>query len=267
VRQVVVGSKDFVEQEILAELMAQEIEARGVEVKRRFHFGGTDITHIALTSGEIDLYVEYTGTALVAILGKEPVFDPDSVYRDVQREYLRRWSLVVGRPLGFENTFALVVRQADADSLDLETIGDLAEVAPGWTAGFGPEFMERPDGYPGLKDRYGFEFGRVRQMDLGLLYRAIAGGQIDVAVGNSTDGQIPALGLAVPRDNLRYFPPYQAVPVVRQETIEMQPAVRKVLEELEGTLTAERMRVLNGQVVMDGEDIRTVVQEWRAEGT
>lgn len=261
---VAVGSKDFVEQDVLAELISQELEARGIPVERRFHFGGSNLIHQALLGGDLDLYVEYTGTALIAILGREPIHDADSVYTVVEETYLDRWDLVLAPPLGFENTFALIVRSSDADSLDLETIGDLRRVDEGWTAGFGPEFMSREDGYPGLKEAYGIEFRRVKQMDLGLLYRALAQGEIDVAVGNSTDGQIAAFDLRVLKDNRNYFPPYQAVPVVRRETLERHPVAWEVLQSLEGALTAAEMRELNREVVVENADIPVVVRRWRA---
>lgn len=259
-----IGSKDFIEQDVLAEILAQELEERGVEVRRRFHFGGTNLTHRALVEGDLDLYVEYTGTMLTAVLDREPIRDADSVYMVVEEAYLDEWNLVLGPPLGFENTFALVVRAADADSLGLVTIGDLARVDEEWTAGFGPEFMSRPDGYPGLREVYDLDFAEVRQMDLGLLYRALAEGAIDVAVGNSTDGQIAALDLRVLTDNRRWFPPYQAVPVVRRETLERYPVVWDVLQSLAGRIPADEMRELNRRVVMEGGDIPRVVRSWRA---
>jgi osmoprotectant transport system substrate-binding protein len=261
---VVVGSKDFLEQDVLAEIVAQELEARGVAVERRLHFGGTHLAHEALTSGEIDLYVEYTGTALVEILDHEPMGDPEGVYDLVEREYLERWDLVTGPALGFENTFAFVVREADARSLGLATIGDLAGVAPDWTIGVGPEFLDRADGYRGVTEAYGLRFGDVRQMDLGLLYRALVERGIDVAVGNSTDGQIAALGLAVLLDDRRFFPPYEAVPIVRRETLERHPRTWDALQALSGTISAESMRELNRAVVEGDADVATVVRRWRS---
>ncbi|MDX1622749.1 MAG: glycine betaine ABC transporter substrate-binding protein [Gemmatimonadota bacterium] len=261
---VAVGSKDFVEQDVLAELISQELEERGVPVERRFHFGGSKLTHEALVNDELDLYVEYTGTALVAVLGRDPIHDADSVYTVVEEAYLDRWDLVLAPPLGFENTFAVIVRAGDADSLGLEAIGDLAAVDEEWTAGFGPEFMSREDGYPGLKEAYGIAFGEVKQMDLGLLYRALDQGEIDVAVGNSTDGQIAAFDLRVLNDNRNFFPPYEAVPVVRRETIERHPRVWDVLQRLEGVVTAEQMRELNRTVVVEDADIPRAVRRWRA---
>jgi osmoprotectant transport system substrate-binding protein len=260
---VVVASKNFVEQDILGELLAQELEASGVPVERRLHLGGTFVCHNALVEGEADVYVEYTGTAYTAVLEREATADPDSVLLVVESEYADRWDLAWGPPLGFENTFALVVRRPDADSLGLTTISDLASEAPGMTAGFGPEFMARQDGYPGLSRVYEFEFGEVRQMELGLMYRALEEGQIDVAVANSTDGQIAGLGLVVLRDDRQYFPPYQAAPVVRRDTLERHPAVWEVLLGLEESLTDETMRELNHQVAVEGKDVAAVVRTWR----
>ncbi|CAN5897073.1 hypothetical protein BH20GEM1_BH20GEM1_03620 [soil metagenome] len=260
---VVVASKNFVEQDILGELIAQELEASGVPVERRFHLGGTFVCHNALVEGEADVYVEYTGTAYTAILERTATADPDSVLLEVESEYADRWDLAWGPPLGFENTFALVVSRPDADSLGLTTISDLAREAPGMAAGFGPEFMAREDGYAGLSRAYGFEFGEVRQMELGLMYRALEEGQIDVAVANSTDGQIAGLDLVVLRDDRQYFPPYQAAPVVRRETLERHPAVWEALLGLEESLTDETMRELNHQVAVEGKDPAAVVRAWR----
>ena len=263
-RPVVVASKNFVEQVVLGELVAQELEARGVDVERRLHLGGTFVCHNALVAGEADVYVEYTGTAYTAILERPPISHPDSVLLAVESEYAERWDLAWAPALGFENTFALVVRRADADSLGLATISDLAAVADDMTAGFGPEFMAREDGYPGLSRTYGLAFGDVRQLELGLMYRALEGGEIDVAVANSTDGQIEGLDLVVLRDDRRYFPPYQAAPVVRREILERVPAVWDALASLEGALDVTEMRRLNRRVAVDGGDPALVVREWRA---
>lgn len=260
---VVVASKNFVEQDILGELLAQELEASGVPVERRLHLGGTFVCHNALVEGEADVYVEYTGTAYTAILERTGTADPDTIRLAVESEYADRWDLAWGPPLGFENTFALVVRRAAADSLGLGTISDLGLVAPGMTAGFGPEFMAREDGYAGLAGAYGFEFGDVRQLELGLMYRALEDGQIDVAVANSTDGQIAGLDLVVLRDDRQYFPPYEAAPVVRREMLERHPAAWEVLVALEGALNAVTMRELNHQVAVEGKDAAAVVRAWR----
>lgn len=260
---IVVASKNFTEQNVLGEILAQEIEALGLTVERRFHLGGTFVCHAAVVAGDADTYVEYTGTAWTAILGRPPVQDPDSIQRGVERAYRDRWDLAWGPPLGFENTFALVVRRVDAEALGLATISDLAPVAGRWTAAFGPEFMAREDGYAGLRAAYGLDFAAVRQLDLGLMYRALAEGRVDVAVANSTDGQISALALVVLRDDRRYFPPYQAAPVVRREALERHPQLWEALERLEGALDEETMRTLN-RAVEGGRDVSAVVREWRA---
>ncbi|CAN5227742.1 hypothetical protein BH18GEM1_BH18GEM1_00840 [soil metagenome] len=260
---VVIGSKNFTEQDILAEIIAQELEARGVPVERRLHLGGTFVCHRAIVEGQIDLYVEYTGSALAAILERSPMQDSGAVYRAVAETYSERWDLVWGPPLGFENTFALVMREADAESLGLVAISDLAAAAPRLTAAFGPEFMARKDGYSGLRAAYGVDFGEVRQMDLGLMYRALAEGQVDVAVGNSTDGQIAALDLAVLADDRRYFPPYEAAPVVRRQTLDRHPRVGDVLQSLAGALSVQEMRRLNRSVAVDGRDPGEVASDWR----
>lgn len=264
---VVIGSKNFTEQNVLAEILAQELEARGISVERRFHLGGTFVCHNALVAGEIDLYPEYTGTALTAILERPPIQDPARVYREVVQAYRRRWGLAWGPPLGFENTFALVVRGADAESLRLTAISDLAPLAGAWTAGFGPEFMAREDGYPGLRETYGLDFGRIRQMDLGLMYRALQEREIDVAVANSTDGRIDALGFVVLDDDRRYFPPYEAATVVRRQALERHPGLADALAALAGALEAPTMRALNRQVDVEGRDLEEVVRAWRATRT
>ncbi len=261
---VVIGSKNFTEQNVLGEILAQELEARGIPVERRFHLGGTFVCHSALLGAEIDLYPEYTGTALTAILERPPIQNPERVYGLVSEIYAERWDLVWGPPLGFENTFALVVRKADADSSGLETISDLAGVAGEMTAGFGPEFMAREDGYPGLRRTYGLDFGRIRQMDLGLMYRALAERKIDVAVANSTDGRIEAMELVVLTDDRRYFPPYEAAPVARREALERHPGLAEALDALGGALDARAMRELNHQVDVTGRDLGEAVRAWRA---
>jgi glycine betaine/choline ABC-type transport system substrate-binding protein len=260
---VVIGSKNFTEQNVLGEILAQELEARGIPVERRFHLGGTFVCHNAVVDGEIDLYPEYTGTALTAILKRPPIQDADRAFREVRDAYAERWNLAWGAPLGFENTFALVVRRADAESLGLRTISDLGSAAGRMTAGFGPEFMARDDGYPGLRKAYGFDFGTIRQLDLGLMYRALAEREIDVAVANSTDGRIDALDLVVLIDDRRYFPPYQAAPVVREEALDRHPRLGEALSGLAGALDEAGMRALNREVESGGR-LADVVRAWRA---
>lgn len=262
---VVVGTKNFTEQNVLGEIVAQELEARGVPVERRFHLGGTFVCHRALLNGEIDVYVEYTGTALTAVLELPVDTDPERVYQTVRRAYRERWGLEWTHPLGFENTFALVVRRTDAEAQGFASIADLAPRAAELVAGFGPEFMARPDGYPGLREMYGLEFGSIRQLDLGLMYRALADDQIDVAVANSTDGQIAGLDLLVLDDDRSYFPPYQAAPVVRGATLEREPRLAEALAGLADALTPKAMQNLNYEVDVEGRDVSEVVRAWRSE--
>ncbi|MEO6164900.1 MAG: glycine betaine ABC transporter substrate-binding protein [Candidatus Binatia bacterium] len=252
--RIAVGSKDFTEQVILGEILAQTIEAKlGAEVVRRFDLGG-NLAHGALVSGEIDLYAEYTGTGLLAILKEKPLADPQAVYRRVKAEYAKRFKLDWTEPLGFNNTFAILVRGEDAEKFKLKTVSDAARVSAKWRAGFGQDFMSRPDGYPGFTKTYGFHFEETREMDLSLTYRALAENQVDLIAGNSTDGLINRYGLFQLVDDRHYFPPYDAVQVVRQATLDRYPALRAVLKQLGGILTVDEMRKLNYAV--DGEKRR-----------
>ncbi len=267
--RLVIGSKNFTEQILLGELLAQYLEAKtSLPVQRRLNLGGTFVCHRAIVSGQIDAYVEYTGTALTAILKREPVRDSQEAYRQVRDVYRAQFDIEWLKPLGFENTFALVVRGEEARRLKLRTISDLARQAPHWRAGFGYEFMERADGFPGLARTYGLRFAEPpRIMDLGLLYRALRERQVDVVAGNSTDGLIAALDLAVLEDDRHYFPPYDAVPLVRAEILRRHPEVRAALEQLGGCLSAEEMRRLNYAVDGEHRDPREVIREFlRAKG-
>lgn len=263
--RIVVGSKNFTEQVVLAELIAQHLEARtGLRVDRRFYLTGTYICHQAILAGRIDLYVEYTGTALTAVMKEAPRGSPSDVYQRVKADYARRFGLEVTEPLGFENTFAIVVRGEDARRLHLKTLSQAAAHTPEWRPGFGYEFRERPDGFRGLAETYGLRFGASpRIMDLGLLYRALKEKQVDLVAGNSTDGLIAALDLTVLEDDRHYFPPYEAVPLVRQETLARHPAVRQALAELAGKISAEEMRQLNYAVDGQHRDVKEVVREFR----
>jgi glycine betaine/choline ABC-type transport system substrate-binding protein len=263
---IVVGAKNFTESDLLAEIVAQQIERRaGLRVERRLHLGGTFVCHEALRQGRIDLYVEYTGTAATAILGLPVVRDADSVYRAVAAAYAERFDAVWGRPLGFDNTFAIVVRGADAARLGLRAISDVARVAPRWRAGFGYEFLERPDGFAGLAATYGLRFAAPpTAMELGLTYRALAEGRVDLIAGNSTDGIITALGLVALVDDRGYFPPYQAAPVVRRATLDRHRGLGAALDELAGRLADSTMRRLNLAVDVEHRDLGAVAREWLA---
>ncbi len=262
--RIVVGSKNFTEQAILGELLAQHLEARThLGVDRRFYLAGTYICHQAILAGRIDLYVEYTGTALVAILKQSPSNEPLQVYERVKTEYAQRFQLGVKEPLGFNNTFALIIRGADARRLHLRTISEAAASAPQWRAGFGYEFTERQDGYQGLIRTYGLRFkGPPRIMDLGLLYKSLLENQVDLVAGNSTDGLIAARDLAMLEDDRHYFPPYQAVPIVREETLTRHPEIGAALQQLAGKISDQDMRRLNYSVDGEHRDIQEVVREF-----
>ena len=262
---IVVGSKNFTEQIVLAEFFAQQIEAHSaLRVERRLNLGGTFICHDALVSGKIDLYPEYTGTALTAVLNDPLQKDPAEVFHRVQEEYRARFNVEVMPPLGFNNTFAMIVRGEDADKLHLRRISDVAPYAPKWRAGFGYEFMERPDGYRGWLAAYGLHFaGEPRILDLGLLYRALADKQVDLVAGNSTDGVIASLHMVALDDDLHYFPPYEAVPLVRRAALEKHPEVREAIGALAGKISVDEIRLMNYAVDGEHRDPADVVREFR----
>ena len=264
---IVVGAKNFTESDLLAEIVAQQIERRtGLPIERRLHLGGTFVCDRAIKAGDIDLYVEYTGTAFTAILKQPPISNPDSVYRFVAATYARQFQLRWTAPLGFNNTFAILVRHADAQRYGLRSIGDLARVAPQWKAGFGYEFLERADGFTGLARLYGLRFSQPPSaMDLGLTYRALAERRVDVIAGNSTDGQIAALDLVALNDDRHYFPAYQAAPIVRATTLEKYPAVSRALAELGGKISDGEMRRLNALADVEHQDITEIARAWLAE--
>ena len=267
--EIVVGSKNFSEQALLGEIVAQQLEARTHrEVTRRFYLAGSYICQQALLAGRVDLYVEYTGTALTAILHDPLEADPAAVYERVRSEYQRRFGLEVLPALGFNNTFAIVVRGEDARRLHLKTISDAAPFAREWRAGFGYEFMERPDGFKGLAQTYGLSFAETpRILDLGLLYRALLEKQVDIVAGNSTDGLLAARDLTMLVDDKHYFPPYEAVPVVRADALARFPEMRAALLELAGKINDEEMRRMNYEVDGEHRDIADVAREFlRAKG-
>ena len=266
---IVVGSKNFPEQALLGEILAQQIETRThVRVARKFYLAGTFLCQQALLSGRLDTYVEYTGTALTAILHDPVEADPGAVFARVQREYQTRFHLAVLPPLGFNNSFAIVVRGDDARRLHLKTISDAARYAPHWRAGFGYEFMERPDGFKGLARVYGLHFAEPpRILDLGLLYRALLDHQVDLVAGNSTDGLLAARDLTVLQDDQHYFPPYQAAPIVRDQTLARHPEVRAAIEALAGKISNADMQRMNYEVVGEHRGIQEVAREFlRAKG-
>jgi osmoprotectant transport system permease protein len=259
--KVTIGSKDFTESALLAEIVAQMLEARGVTVERRFELGG-NLPHEALVSGTLDLYPEYTGTSYTAILHHAPVSDPRRVYDETKKEYLEKFNIGVSAPLGFENTFAILVRGDEARRLNLKTISDAAPHAKNWRAGFGQDFMSRADGYPGFSKAYGLKFAEVREMDLSLTYIALSSRQVDLIAANSTDGRIATLDLFQLADDRRYFPPYEAVYLVRQDTFDRVPALREVLASLANAISTEEMRRLNYEIDGNRRDLKEVIREW-----
>lgn len=260
-QRVAVGSKDFTESALLAEIVAQMLEARGVSVERRFELGG-NLPHEALVSGTLDLYPEYTGTSYTAILHHTPIGDPRVVYEQVKQEYANQFKVEVSPPLGFENTFAILVRGADAKKLNLKTVSDAAPHTPQWRAGFGQDFMSRADGYPGFSKSYGLKFAAVREMDLSLTYIALSSRQVDLIAGNSTEGRIATLDLFQLADDRHYFPPYEAVYLVRQDSLARVPALREVLAKLANAISTDEMRRLNYEIDGNKRDTKEVVKEW-----
>jgi len=261
----VIGAKNFTEQVILGELLAQEIEAKsGLRVERRFYLAGSYICQQALVAGRIDAYVEYTGTALTAIL-KQPIDrNPQQVLATVRLLYQTRYHVTVTPPLGFENTFAMVIRSEDARRLHLTTLSQAARYTPQWRLGVGYEFQQRPDGLPGLSKAYGLNFAAPpRVMDLGLLYRALISHQVDMIAANSTDGQIAEFNLVVLEDDKHFFPPYDAVPLVRDDALARWPSMRTALDALGGKITAADMRAMNEAVDARHRDPAEIVRQFR----
>lgn len=262
-RVIRIASKNFTEQLLIGEIMAQMIEQRtDLTVQRRFNLGGTMICHGALVSGGVDLYAEYTGTGLTTILKQDVVTDPDDALRLVRREYRERFDVAWLRPFGFNNTYAIAVRGADADRYNWRSISDLAREAGTLRAGFTAEFAERRDGYAALRARYGFAFGEVRDLDPALMYDAVGGGGVDVIAAFATDGRIGPYGLRLLTDDRRAFPPYHAVPVVRAEALRAHPELRAALAPLSGLLDDAAMRRLNYQVDVQKRSVKAVAREF-----
>ncbi|MFH1731497.1 MAG: glycine betaine ABC transporter substrate-binding protein [Planctomycetota bacterium] len=264
---ITVGSKHFTEQEILGEMIAILVEENtDIRVNRKLNLGGTMLCFNGLRSGDLDVYVEYTGTGLVNILEREVVTDPDKAYQIVKDTFAEKYGLTWLGPLGFNNTYTLTMRRAHAEELEVETISDLAahirrggEVA----AAFDAEFFTRPDGYPGLQKHYGFEFpDRPKQMDPGLMYRTIADEGVDVIDGFATDGRIPAYGLVTLEDDKGFFPPYYAAPLVRRDTLKRHPELEALLNKLAGTISDETMQKLNYEVDENGRKAADVAREF-----
>ncbi len=259
-RPVVVGSKNFTEQVILGEMLAQLLEARGVPVERRLNLGGTFICHRALLAGDLDLYVEYTGTALTAILNEEASGDAEATYRRVREVYEKDFGLAWSEPFGFDNTFVLVMKPETAERLSIRTISDLKPHQAELRFGTGHEFFEREDGFRGLTAAYDLKFDKApRGIELGLIYQALMEGEVDFVAGSATDGLIAKFGLTVLEDDRSYFPPYDAAAVYRPSTAERVPALAEVLRLLDGSLDEAAMRDLNRRVDDEGRAAAEVV--------
>ncbi len=260
---IIIGSKNFTEQVILGELLAQQIESHTkLKVDRRFNLGGTFICHEAVKAGKIAGYVEYTGTALTAVLKEKPITNPQLVYDKVKQEYDQKFKLAVMQPLGFNNTFAMIIRGEDAKRLQIKTLTEAAKYTPQMQAGFGYEFLERQDGYPGLAKTYGLKFANIKQMELGLMYQALKEKKVDFIAANSTDGLIPVLNLVILADDKKYFPPYEAIPVFNQATLQKYPELRKAINQLAGSISTQEMQKMNYQVDNKSLPVEQVVSDW-----
>lgn len=264
---VVIGGKNFTEQHVLGQMMAILIEEHtDLKVGRQLGLGGTMVCFNAVKGGDLDLYAEYTGTGLVNILERGVIADPQDAYNVVKEEFKEQWNLVWLEPFGFSNAYTLTMRRKQAEELGIETVSDLAEYVRGGgklTAGFEPEFLSRPDGYPGLKKVYDFRFpSQPKQLDPGLMYKSVAEKEVDVVCGYATEGRIPAYDLVILEDDKGFFPPYHAAPLIRQSTLDRYPQLRDVLNRLGGRISSEEMQELNFRVDEKKEDARKVAREF-----
>ena len=264
VDRVVIGSKNFTEQIILGEILAQQIERKTtIKVDRKFNLGGTFVCLTGIQNGELDIYPEYTGTAYTAILKLGANSDPAKTLETVQRRFEQDFKLLWTKPFGFNNSFAMVIRGEDARKFNLQTLSQAAAQTPQWRAGFGPEFLNREDGFPGLAKTYNLKFAQQpKVMDLGLLYRSLQDKQVDIVAGSTTDGLLSTLDLTVLKDDKRYFPPYEAAAVVRRETFQKHPELKEILNQLGGLISDKTMQELNFRVDGKKEDVKQVVQDF-----
>jgi osmoprotectant transport system permease protein len=261
--KIIIGSKNFTEQVILGELLAQHIENHTkLKVDRRFNLGGTFIAHEAVKAGKIAGYVEYTGTSFTTILKEKPISDPESVYKKVKEYYDQNLKLAVMKPLGFENTFAMIIREEDAKKWQIKSLSEIGKYTPQIKAGFGYEFLERADGYPGLSKTYGLKFANIKQMELGLMYQALKEKQVDFIAASSTDGLIPVLNLVILEDDKKYFPPYQAIPIFNQEILQKYPELTDTINQLGGKISTTAIQKMNYQVDNQSQPVGKVVSEW-----
>jgi len=258
-KTVVIGGKNFTEQDILVYMMEAIIEDKtDINVETKGFLGGTNVVAQALEKGDLDIYPEYTGTGLINILGLETMTDPDAVYQTVKKKYEEDKNIIWLAPFGFNNTYTLAMTKENADRLGIETFSDLAKYASELTLGSTHEFIERPDGYDGLKKIYGMEFKSVKGLDPGLTYAAVKDGKVDVNDAFATDGRIPAFNLKILKDDKNYFPPYYAAPIIRKDTLEKHPELGDALALLSGKLSDNTMSKLNAQVDLDGKSAKDV---------
>ncbi|MCU1808755.1 glycine/betaine ABC transporter substrate-binding protein [Cytobacillus firmus] len=263
---ITITGKNFTEQEIMVYIMGHLIEEHtDLNVKYESFLGGTAPAFEGVNNGNYDLYMEYTGTALLSILKEEMISDPDKVYDLVKERFKDDYDLVWLEPFGFNNTYTLTIRKEDAESWGVKTISDLGKKSSELALGSEPEFLERPDGYPGLVDTYGFEFGETQAMDSGIMYSAIKNGEVDVIDAFSTDGRIPAFNLQVLEDDKKFFPPYYATPVIRADTLKEHPEIEKALSMLAGKIDNEKMQELNARVDIDKEQYEDVAVDFLKE--
>jgi len=263
-KEITVGSKNFTEQVILGEIMSILIEENtGLKVDRKLNLGGTLVCFNALRRGDLDLYAEYTGTGLTVVLKREAISDRDKVYQLVKEAYRGKFNLIWLKPFGFNDTYTLTMRRKQAMELGINRISDLEPYIDLLIPGFDHEFMERPDGYPGLAKHYGFRFVKEpKEMDPGLMYRAIAEGSVDVIDGFSTDGRIPAFDLVILEDDKHFFPPYYAAPLIRADILKKYPELEGVLNKLGSKISDETMRQMNYEVDEEGRKPEDVAREF-----
>jgi osmoprotectant transport system substrate-binding protein len=260
--KITVGSKGFTEQVIVGNMLALLLENNGFKVDRKIGLGGTVICHEALVRGDIGVYVEYTGTALVTLLKKAVLYNPEEVYQVVKKDYQDKFKLEWLKPWGFNNTYCIVMRKADAERLKVKKVSDLKPLAGNMVLGATIEFVARPDGIPGLVKHYGLKFKDQKGMDPGLVYKAIAENQVDVISGFATDGRIPAFNLVVLEDDMKFFPPYFAAPVVRAEWLAKSPKIADALNQLAGKISDDTMAMLNSSVDVKKQDPEAVAKEF-----
>jgi glycine betaine/choline ABC-type transport system substrate-binding protein len=259
-----IGSKNFTEQVIIAEIMAQTIEKfTDISVQRKLNLGGTMVCFRAIKEGQLDIYAEYTGTGYVNILKMEAVSDPDFVYKEVKKIFSEKFGIAWLEPFGFNNTYTLTMRREHADKLGIKNISDLERFKDVLLPGFDHEFFERPDGYPGLIKAYGFKFAKKpKEMDPGLMYKAIRDGSVDVIDAFATDARIKKFNLVVLKDDKNFFPPYYAAPIIREEIVDRYPAVVEALKKLSGKITDEKMTYMNYLVDMEGMNPMVVAENF-----